>query len=161
MNSLGKMGIQAIVFDYGDKKNAILLTDSNNITGDLMKEIREGAKHMVDYIAIYTTDNHIVNQGSLDMNPLGEKDDVERIKNVAIKAIEDAIDHIQDVSFVYGHVDVNVKMGSEDSYRTLMNTVFASLRKAKYYAAFSVSLTFLIPFILSITGFIYKIPFIR
>ena len=161
LNSIGKMGIQAIVFDYGDQKNAIILTDSNNITGSLMKEIRQVAKNMVDYVAIYTTDNHIVNQGSLDMNPLGEKDDIETIRNEAIGAIKDAIDHIQDVSFIYGHVEVNVKMGSEDSYRTLMNTVFASLSKAKYYAAFSVSLTLLIPFILSITGFVYKIPFIR
>ncbi len=161
INSLGSMGIQAIVFDYGDQKNGILLTDSNNITGSLMKEIREGAKDIVNYLSIYTTDNHIVNQSTLDMNPLGEKDDNELIKGVALEAIKEAAEKMEDVSFIYGHCDAKVKMGSETSYTTLMNTVFASLRKAKYYAALTVSLTFLIPFMLSITGLIYKIPFIR
>ncbi len=161
LKSMGSEGIQALSFDYGDHRMAILLTDSNNITGDLMKEISKRSKSIVSYVAIYTTDNHIVNQGSLDMNPLGEKDDKDLIASAAIEALQEATNNIQDVSFIYGHSDVKVKMGSEDSYRTLMSTVFSSLHKAKYYAALCVTLTFLIPFVLSITGVVYKIPFIR
>jgi putative membrane protein len=159
--SLGVMGVQACAFDFGDHKEAILLTDSNNITSELMKEIRKQSSSLFTYTAIYTTDNHIVNQGSLDMNPLGQKDNVEEIATKCMEALRQAALNIKDVTFRYGHSNVNVKMGTEESYKTLMNTVFSSIGKAKYYAILTISLTFIIPFIFSITGIVYKIPFIR
>jgi Predicted membrane protein len=156
----GPLGVQACVFDYGTKKMGILLTDSNNITGTLMKRIRAETSSMLDYLAIYTTDNHIVNQRSLDMNPLGEKDSIKVITAEIVDIIKKAAEDCEDVTFIQGGTHVTVSMGSESSYKDLMDTVFMSVRRAKFFAALTVSLVFLIPFILSITGILFKIPFI-
>ncbi len=160
-NAIGPMGGQACVFRIDDRMFGILLTDSNNITGDLMKAIRKKVSEKLDYLAIYTTDNHIVNQSGLDMNPLGEKDDIMELAGKFEGILNNAIDDLEDVEFIHGSADVNVNMGSENSYNELMDMVFHSIKRAKYIAFTTVSLTFVIPFILSITGIIFKIPFIR
>ncbi len=157
--SVGPLGVQVCVFDYGVKKMGILLTDSNNITGELMEKIRSNVSNRLSYLAIYTTDNHIVNQG-LDMNPLGEKDNLNTIVREVSGVVQKAVDDCEEVLFIHGGNEVTVSMGSEGSYKDLMDTVFSSIRRAKYFAAVTVALTFLIPFFLSITGVLFKIPFI-
>ncbi len=156
----GPLGVQACIFDYGTSKMGILLTDSNNITGELMNRIRQKTASMLHYIAIYTTDNHIVNQRSLDMNPLGEKDNIELVTEEIVKIIEKASENCEDVTFIRGGKDVTVSMGSESSYQDLMDTVFISVSRAKYFAAATIPFVFLIPLVLSITGVLFKIPFI-
>jgi putative membrane protein len=155
------MGIQCLVFDYGNEKDGIILTDSNNISRDLMERVRTLLSGELRNIGIYTTDNHVVNAGSLDMNPLGESGDIDAIAEAIRDTVRSASENIEDVSAVYGSRKVNVRMGSEESYQTLMDTVFTSLSKAKVYAAIAIGLTFIIPFIMSVTGIIFRIPFIR
>lgn len=159
--SLGPMGIQVLVLDYGTDKDAMILTDSNNISQTLMEGIREDLKDQFKNVGIYTTDNHVVNAGSLDMNPLGESGGLseirEKIRETAMKALE----NVEDSRAIYGTRKIRVKMGSEDSYQTLMDTVFTSLSKAKIYAAITIGLTFIIPIMMSITGIIFRIPFVR
>lgn len=159
--ALGPMGIQCLVFDYGNEKDGIILTDSNNISRDLMERVRTLLSGELRNIGIYTTDNHVVNAGSLDMNPLGESGDIDAIAEAIRDTVRSASENIEDVSAVYGSRKVNVRMGSEESYQTLMDTVFTSLSKAKVYAAIAIGLTFIIPFIMSVTGIIFRIPFIR
>jgi putative membrane protein len=159
--ALGPMGIQALVMDYGDEKDTMILTDSNNISHDLMEQVREDLKDKFKNIGIYTTDNHVVNVGSLDMNPLGESGDLGDIRKMILETVLKASENIEDVRAIYGTRKVRVKMGSEDSYQTLMDTVFTSLKRARIYAAVTIGLTFLIPVIMSVTGIIFRIPFVR
>lgn len=157
---LGPLGIQAVVFDYGAEKDAIILTDSNNITIELMNRVFEMLGTEYKNKVIYTTDNHVVNAGSLDMNPLGEGDDWKDISLKIVETVREASENIEDVKAIYGTRNVRVKMGSEESYQTMMDTVFTSLKKARVYAAITLSLTLIIPVFLSVTGIIFKIPFI-
>ena len=65
------MGVQAMVTEIGGKFQAIVLTDSNNVTREIINEAKRRTKHVVSNLEIYTTDNHYVNAINLDNNPLG------------------------------------------------------------------------------------------
>ncbi len=155
--SLGEMGIQVLTFSIDSVINAIILTDSNNITADLMMKIRENLKDICKMVEIYTTDNHVVNGSTLDMNPLGEKDDnvklVEKIRNIT----ELSIASISECTSEMGSADVNVKMGSEESYQELLDTVFSSVRVSKRLAGLIIPAAFFIPLI--ITYLVYLVFF--
>ncbi|MEM3676256.1 MAG: DUF2070 family protein, partial [Thermoplasmataceae archaeon] len=85
---LGAMGIQAIVTQAGDKFQAIVLTDSNNVTLEVMERSREAVANIVNGLEIYTTDNHVVNASNLDVNPLGQSGDVNHIVSLIARCVE-------------------------------------------------------------------------
>ena len=147
--SLGEMGIQILTLRHDSEITAVILTDSNNITYDLMKKIREEIGTLCKTIEIYTTDNHVVNGSTLDMNPLGEKDDnnklVEKIKNIT----EQSISTIAECTAEMGSEDVDVKMGSEESYQELLDTVFSSVKASKRLAAIIIPAAFFVPLIIT------------
>ena len=155
IKSLGEMGIQVLTFNIDSAISAVILTDSNNITSDLMIKIRENLKDICKVVEIYTTDNHVVNGSTLDMNPLGEKDDnvklVEKIRNIT----ELSIASISECTAEMGSADVNVKMGSEESYQELLDTVFSSVKVSKRLAGIIIPAAFFIPLI--VTYLIYLI----
>lgn len=155
IKSLGEMGIQVLTFNIDSAISAVILTDSNNITSDLMIKIRENLKDICKVVEIYTTDNHVVNGSTLDMNPLGEKDDnvklVEKIRNIT----ELSIASISECTAEMGSADVNVKMGSEESYQELLDTVFSSVKVSKRLAGIIIPVAFFIPLI--VTYLIYLI----
>ena len=155
IKSLGEMGIQILTFNIDSSISAIILTDSNNITSDLMMKIRENLKDLCKNVEIYTTDNHVVNGSTLDMNPLGEKDDhgklIEKIRNIT----ELSIASISECTAEMGSTDVNVKMGSEESYQELLDTVFSSVKVSKRLAGVIIPAAFFIPLI--VTYLIYLI----
>jgi putative membrane protein len=155
IKSLGEMGIQVLTFNIDSTISAVILTDSNNITSDLMIKIRENLKDICKVVEIYTTDNHVVNGSTLDMNPLGEKDDnvklVEKIRNIT----ELSIASISECTAEMGSADVNVKMGSEESYQELLDTVFSSVKVSKRLAGIIIPAAFLIPLI--VTYLIYLV----
>ena len=155
IKSLGEMGIQVLTFNIDSAISAVILTDSNNITSDLMIKIRENLKDICKVVEIYTTDNHVVNGSTLDMNPLGEKDDnvklVEKIRNIT----ELSIASISECTAEMGSADVNVKMGSEESYQELLDTVFSSVKVSKRLAGIIIPAAFLIPLI--VTYLIYLV----
>jgi Predicted membrane protein len=155
IKSLGEMGIQVLTFNIDSAISAVILTDSNNITSYLMIKIRENLKDICKVVEIYTTDNHVVNGSTLDMNPLGEKDDnvklVEKIRNIT----ELSIASISECTAEMGSADVNVKMGSEESYQELLDTVFSSVKVSKRLAGIIIPVAFFIPLI--VTYLIYLI----
>ncbi len=136
IEGLASMGIQALVLKINDYYNAIVLTDSNNISRDIIKMARAGSDKRVKNMDIYTTDNHVVNVGELDINPLGMHCDpgpvAELINNTVLKAIENS-----GPATIGTHTEyINVTMGEENAFHNLMETVLLSIRKAKYSIAF-------------------------
>lgn len=157
--SLGPMGIQTLVFKREGKIDAVILTDSNNITETTMKEIYKRLDGVADKIAIYTTDNHIVNSGTLSMNPLGEGD-TDRVVELAVESVKSAIDNMEECVAYQGNTKVKVRMGSEKSYDLLMDVVYDTIKKARRIALLTLPIVFAVPIAISFLGFIFRIPFI-
>ena len=155
---LAAKGIQIAVFHHSDKKDCIMLTDSNNITREMEEMIRNIALKYCSSFVVYTTDNHVVNSGTLDMNPLNSRDEatVNFIEDLIRKATSAKKEYI----VKYSTASVEVSTGNRNTYQELMDFVFISLKKAKIYAGVTVFLTFFIPIVISLTGIVLKIPFI-
>lgn len=131
-SELGAMGIQALSFDAGGKVNSIVLTDSNNITTDVIERSREIVGDAVYSLEIYTTDNHALNANNLDINPLGRSGQVEKIAQMIAKTVRLSIQNIQRVKIGSATRSVRVRMGQENAYQGLIDSTFRSLRSAKY-----------------------------
>ena len=155
---LAAKGIQVAVFHHGDRKDCIMLTDSNNITREMEDMVRIIAMKYCSSFSVYTTDNHVVNSGTLDMNPLNS------FNEASLNFIEDLIRKAasakKEYTVKYSTASVEVSTGSRNTYQELMDFVFISLKKAKIYAGVTVFLTFFIPIVISLTGIVLKIPFI-
>jgi putative membrane protein len=151
---LGPMGIQTLVFRVGDKDQAIVLTDSNNIKDELMAKAEEKVAGKVAYIDIFTTDNHYVNQSTLDMNPLGERDDVSMISDLIAESIDLAIKNIEPCRAGMGSSNITVSMGEENMFEKLLTNVFKSLKLAKYSIVAVIALTIALSFI------VFNLPFL-
>ncbi|WP_337859885.1 DUF2070 family protein [Ferroplasma sp.] len=136
INGLASMGVQALVFKIEDHYNAIVLTDSNNISRDIIKLARLKSDKRVKNMDIYTTDNHVVNVGNLDINPLGMHCEPEPVANLINKTVMDAIENCSPVSVGTHTEHINVTMGEENAFHNLMNTVITSMKVAKYSIAF-------------------------
>jgi putative membrane protein len=126
------MGIQALSLDSGGKVNSIVLTDSNNITTDVIERTREIVGNSVYSLEIYTTDNHSLNANNLDINPLGRSGEVEKLAQMIAKTVRLSIQNIQKVMIGSATRTVKVKMGQENAYQGLIDSTFRSLRAAKY-----------------------------
>ncbi len=132
MEGLATMGVQVMVLNAGDTYQAIALTDSNNVTTEVIEKAREKTSSMVNGLEIYTTDNHVVNAGSLDMNPLGARCDVDELTNQIAVAVEKAKADVEDVRIGIASETVKVNMGDENTFQNLIDLVFSSLKTAKY-----------------------------
>lgn len=132
MPELGSMGIQAIVTQAGEKFQAVVLTDSNNITREVVERSRELVDGEVQLLEIYTTDNHYVNANNLDINPLGRSNTVESASDLIRRTVIEAKKNVTDVRIGMKSHTVKVKMGEENTYQKLIDSVFTSLKMAKY-----------------------------
>ncbi len=130
--ALGPLGIQTLVFRTDDSDQAIVLTDSNNITDEVMDLAARKIGDKVSYLDIYTTDNHYVNESTLDMNPLGQRDDSNFIADLIKDSVEKAISDVEDCVAGMGSSDVEVSMGDESVFDKLLTNVFRSVKRAKY-----------------------------
>ncbi len=132
ISELGSMGIQAFVTETGDKFQAVVLTDSNNITREVVELARKLVENEISNLEIYTTDNHYVNANNLDINPLGRSGNPMQAAEMIKRTVLMAKNTITDVKIGMRSHLVKVKMGEENTYQRLIDSVFASLRMAKY-----------------------------
>lgn len=132
---IGPVGVQALIIGNSKYTHCYLLTDSNNITTDLIKAIRERIPGEISSLEFYTTDNHVVNSSTLDMNPLGERDDNDLVAGKCIEAMEGAIRDLGNARVSYGASEAKVHMGEEGIFKRLNSTVFRAVKTAKYAIA--------------------------
>jgi putative membrane protein len=126
------MGIQVISIDAGGKINSIVLTDSNNITSEVIDAARELVGDTVYSLEIYTTDNHSLNANNLDINPLGKYGNISGIAEMIARCVALSIKDIQNVKIGFATRTVKVRMGQENAYQSLIDSTFRSLKAAKY-----------------------------
>lgn len=129
---LGSMGVQAFVTEAAGKYQAVVLTDSNNITREVVELSRELLKDEIQSLEIYTTDNHSVNASNLDINPLGRGDTIESSADLIRRTVLMARENVTDVKIAMNTHAIKVKMGEENTYQKLIESVFTSLKMAKY-----------------------------
>ncbi|MCL4341207.1 MAG: DUF2070 family protein [Candidatus Thermoplasmatota archaeon] len=153
---LGPMGIQAFVTEIQGKYQAVVLTDSNNVTTEVIERAREKTSNWLGSLEIYTTDNHYVNVNNLDVNPLGKEGDVNEIATLIARTVEIAKNNITDVKIGMRTAQVRVHMGDENTYERLIDSVFNSLRTAKY----TIIITIPSSIIASIAVFRFLVPII-
>ncbi len=148
--SIGDGGVRVAVFEYGEKKIAYVLFDGNNIKLGLRDEIRKILKKFVDDAEIFSTDNHAVNMGMIDYNPVGERDPWNEIIEGTIEALKIALENIEDVCVKMNTRFVDVRMAFSGQLQKLAEITKASLGRAKI----SAPLTFLGGFFLSYMVFL-------
>ncbi len=134
---LGPMGVSAITFRSGRKSTVIVLTDSNNIMSGVMSKVRERKGPEFDHIELFTTDNHYVNENTLDMNPLGKRDNQDLVVDAIVAAIDQSLADAGPAVVKMGRSSAVVHMGEEGMFSDLQETVFQSLRLAKRMIAVS------------------------
>ncbi len=156
MPDLASMGIQALVFDTGDRMNAVVLTDSNNITREAITACEQKLKEIVSSVEIYTTDNHYVNAGTLNVNPLGIAGNLSEISDYVYAAVYKALQNVEEVRVGMATEEAQVRMGDENAFQKLMGSVFASLRTAKY----SIIITISSSVALSVVMFRFMVAFV-
>ncbi len=156
MHELGSMGVQAIVTQTGSNHQAIVLTDSNNITREAVELARELVDGEVQLLEIYTTDNHYVNANNLDINPLGQSNTLESAADLIRRTVLEAKKNTTDVRIGMKSQTVKVKMGEENTYQKLIESVFTSLKMAKY----TIIITIPSSIIASIAVFALALPYL-
>ncbi len=144
---LGSMGVQCFSSEAGGKIYAMVLTDSNNIKTEIIERSRKLLSGVVDSVEIYTTDNHFVNRNTLDMNPLGERDDQNAVSALITQCVEESVSSLEDVRVFYGESRVVVNMGEKKIFQRLQDVVFTSIHKAKYYLVAITVSSFIISFL--------------
>lgn len=130
--AMGPLGIQCLALESAEGIQALVLTDSNNITGDLIDLARKKAEGIVDDVEFFTTDNHYINAGTLDMNPLGQRDDPEKIADMIAECIRGAIGDIEECTIGMSTEHADVSMGEESTFKRLLDSVRVSLRRARF-----------------------------
>lgn len=156
MPELGSMGVQAIVTEAAGKFQAVVLTDSNNVTREVVELSRQMVENEISNLEIYTTDNHYVNANNLDINPLGRSGGPSIAADLIRRTVLMAKNSITDVKVGMKSHMVRVKMGEENTYQRLIDSVFTSLKKAKY----TIIITIPSSIIASIAIFRFVLPFI-
>lgn len=130
-NAMGPMGIQCLVLENKKGMQALVLTDSNNIMDTLIELSRSKVKDTISDIEFFTSDNHYINAGTLDMNPLGQRDDINAIAEAIAECVKDAIEDVEDCSLGMATEYTQVSMGEENIFKRLLESVRGSLRKAR------------------------------
>ncbi len=129
--AMGPVGVQCIVLETDAGLQALVLTDSNNITEELISKSKAKASGYVDDIEFFTTDNHYINAGTLDMNPLGQRDDPEMLSEHIAECIRKASEDVEECRIGMATEHVSVSMGEESTFKRLLDSVFVALRKAR------------------------------
>lgn len=131
-NAIGPLGIQCLFLEIEDKQQALILTDSNNVTDELIKVARKKCEHIVQKVDFFTTDNHFINAGTLDMNPLGQRDDPDVIADAIVECVSKARDDLSQCRIGMGTSSARVHMGEESTFQRLLDSVHSALRRARY-----------------------------
>lgn len=148
--SIGPGGVQAAVFEYGEKRIAYLLLDGNNVKRGLREEIRK-AMDFVDDVEVFSTDNHLVNATMMDVNPVGERDPWDLVIEACVEAVRKAIENIEDVCVYMGTREVELRMAPVGTLSRMSEVTREGIRKAKI----AVPVLFAAGFLSSLLAFIF------
>jgi putative membrane protein len=129
---VGRNGVKTAVFQFKNKKYAMLLIDGNGITPSFRKEIITSARNLgVDECEVLTTDSHSVNMVAGVINPVGGHGRRELLERME-KTVVDAMKNVEEVEVGVDVRKVNkVKvLGVRQSYEFVgtVNSVVAIMR---------------------------------
>jgi putative membrane protein len=136
--SMGPMGIQALVVEAGGKRMAWILLDGNNMVCGLRETLRESVMDLVDEAELLTTDNHIVNVMVGGFNPIGLRDPQERLAEALVKAVKEAVSDLRDAEVAGTRVEIDEVMvfgkGNTIRLSSSINSAVATAKGALFAA---------------------------
>ncbi len=129
--SFGPDGIKVAIFVHNNKKFGYVLLDGNNIKKGLRNKIREELKDLLDDVEVFSTDNHIVNYNILDLNPVGDKDNWEKIIEKVREAVKEALTNTESVKVSMHTEWVKLRMARRGQLETMSNITRDALKRVK------------------------------
>jgi putative membrane protein len=93
---MGAMGVQSLIVEVGGKRMAWVLIDGNNVMCGLREAARERLLRLVDEAEVLTTDSHVVNVMVGGFNPVGLTEPQDRVIEMMVHSVEDALGRMQD-----------------------------------------------------------------
>ncbi len=130
-HSIGPGGIKAAVFECEEKRYAYILIDGNNISPGLRDRIREALGALAD-AEVFSTDNHVVNMTMMDINPVGNGDDWNKIVDAAVKATMTAMENMENVCVFMRTKNVKLRMASSGQLAKMADVTMSSIAFAKF-----------------------------
>ncbi|MEW5759597.1 MAG: DUF2070 family protein [Candidatus Thermoplasmatota archaeon] len=140
-HGIGSQGIQAMVIEAGDKINALILFDGNNIVKGLRERIISDMKekYEIDEVEVFTTDNHCVNVTIEGHNPIGEKLSSKKILDITEKVLEKGIENLEEVEFCGKSTNIEVNVFGSGNTARLVTAIESTVSVLKIGAFFSLA----------------------
>lgn len=137
LNSLGPMGISVAVIKVGDEVDGYVLYDGNNIIKGLREKLEEKTKNKLNNILVASTDNHIVNINAEDLNPVGNKEDLDEILTLTDELIDRAILDLEPVKTASKTLKLKVHVAGKGYMDNVTDITKKIMKKVKTSIGFA------------------------
>ncbi len=137
LKSLGPLGINVAVIKAGNELDGYVLYDGNNIIKGLREKLEEKTRDRLNNIVVASTDNHVVNVNAKDMNPVGNRDELENIITITDKLIDLAIKDLEPVKTASKTVKLKVHVAGKGYIDNLTEITKKIMKKVKTSIVFA------------------------
>ncbi|MEM4070831.1 MAG: DUF2070 family protein [Thermoplasmata archaeon] len=137
LKSLGPLGISVAVIKAGDELDGYVLYDGNNVIKGLREKLEEKTRDRLNNILVASTDNHVVNINADDMNPVGNKDELENIITITDKLIDLAIKDLEPAKTASKTVKLKVHVAGKGYIDNLTEITKKIMKKVKTSIGFA------------------------
>jgi putative membrane protein len=147
LNSLGPMGISVAVIKVGEELDGYVLCDGNNIIKGLREKLEERTKSKLNNILVASTDNHIVNINADDLNPIGNREDVNKILNLIDELVDRAILDLEPVKIASKTVKLKVHVAGKgyiDNVTEITKRIMKKVKTSIIFALIGIAFAILI-----------------
>lgn len=132
VQGIGRAGLKVAVFEFGSKRAAIILVDANNCLPEFRSEILGAlSRFKFDFVDLFTTDTHAVNNFNSVHNPLGFRTPRKKLVEAITRSVEQAIADLEPctAAFATRRIELEV-LGNKRSSELLstINSVVAILK---------------------------------
>jgi putative membrane protein len=137
LKSLGPLGISVAVIKAEDELDGYVLYDGNNVIKGLREKLAEKTKDRLNNIVVASTDNHVVNIKADDMNPVGNREELEEIITITDKLIDLAIKDLEPAKTASKTVKLKVHVAGKGYIDNLTEITKKIMKKVKTSIGFA------------------------
>jgi len=120
---IGEAGIKAVVLEIAGKRACFVVFDSNNSLTTFRNALVKKFSPSFDFIDLFTTDTHSVNNIGGVFNPLGLNSTAEKLLQAAGEAISLALKDLEPVEVYGGSKKVKVRVLGASRQNELVSTI--------------------------------------
>lgn len=131
---VGYAGVNAVVLEVGGRRACFIVFDSNNSLPSTRNALVKRFSKQFDFVDLFTTDTHVVNNLSGVHNPLGLRCSAERISKAAGEAVSNALSDLEDVEVFAGSKKIGVRVLGASRQNELLSTLNSIVSIARIVA---------------------------